>query len=167
MYVYGDYCSGEIWAAGAQGGAWTPVPLPIETETLTTFGEDVAGELYVGTETGFLYRIDSAGPQTPLIGTISPDRGFERGGDRVTITGAGFAGGAEVLFGAAPAAAVIVVSPTELTAITPSLPEGAVDVSVSNPGAPPAVRTGGFVYVEMPRVTTPTRETRVVTRSQA
>jgi hypothetical protein len=167
MYVYGDYCSGEIWAASALGGAWTPVPLPIETETLTTFGEDVAGELYVGTETGFLYRIDSAGPQTPVIGTISPDRGYERGGDRVTITGASFASGAEVLFGATPAAAVIVVSPTELTAITPPLPKGVVDVNVSNPGAPPAVRPGGFVYLEIPRVTPPARETRVVTRGQA
>jgi len=167
MYVYGDYCLGEIWAASAQEGAWTPVLLPIETDTLTTFGEDVAGELYVGTETGFLYRIDSAGPQTPVIGSISPDRGYARGGDRVTITGASFAGGAEVLFGVTPAVGVTVVSPTELTAITPPLPKGVVDVTVSNPGAPPAVRPEGFVYVEMPRVTPPTRETRVVTRGQA
>jgi glucose/arabinose dehydrogenase len=57
FYVYGDYCTGEIWAANQ--------PVTPRVRFLTTFGEDVAGELYLGTESGTLFRAVSVNPVTP------------------------------------------------------------------------------------------------------
>ncbi len=163
-YVYGDYCSGEIWGAIRDGDDWTEELLPISTGGLTTFGEDLAGELYVGNSDGILYRIDPVTPPTPDIESITPHQGYERGSETVTITGSGFVGGAQVLFGITPALAVTVVSPTELRAVTPPQPRGLVDVTVTNPGAPSAFEPAGFLYVAMPRVTPRSNETRVITR---
>ena len=58
-YVYGDLCSGRIWSAArdAQGG-WTAVQELSSGLTITTFGEDEAGELYVASaDGGAIYRI--------------------------------------------------------------------------------------------------------------
>ena len=54
-YLYGDYCSGQIYGGGQ---LLTPI-LP----GLTTFGQDAAGELYAATDGGLLLRI--AHPQAP------------------------------------------------------------------------------------------------------
>jgi len=163
-YVYGDFCSGEIWAAFRAGDTWTEEFLPIQAGGLTTFGEDLAGELYVGTQAGNLYRIDPVAPTTPVIGSITPQQGYERGSDDVTIEGSGFASGVQVLFGGTPALAVTLVSSTELLVRTPPRAAGAVDVTVTNTGAPPVVAPAGFVYVPMPRVSPRPGETRVITR---
>ena len=48
-YVYGDFCSGELWAASGSGASWQPTLLPVRANGLTTFGEDGTGELYLGT----------------------------------------------------------------------------------------------------------------------
>jgi glucose/arabinose dehydrogenase len=60
-YVYGDYCSGEIFAvaAGASSPA-SPVRL-LDTDLLiSSFGESAGGELYVVDLAGTLYRVDPA-----------------------------------------------------------------------------------------------------------
>jgi glucose/arabinose dehydrogenase len=164
-YLFGDYCSGEIFGARpAGGGAFTSELMTIAADLLTTFGEDASGELYVGTGGGFVYRIEGPAPISPVIGTIAPATGYERGGEAVRITGANFTGATTVRFGANPAAAVSVLSPTELTAITPPGELGLVVVTVANPGATPAVRPDGFAYVAIPRVVPPDHGTRVVTR---
>src|SRR6185369_8143947 len=49
VYLYGDYCFG--WLFG-DGQMLTP-----NVPQLTSFGEDTAGEIYLGTETGRLFRI--------------------------------------------------------------------------------------------------------------
>lgn len=67
-YVYGDYCSGEIFAANNPGGIWssgTSAPLLDNAFNITTFGEDELGELYV-TGSGTVYRIVGASPQADL-----------------------------------------------------------------------------------------------------
>lgn len=50
-YVYGDYCSGNIWGfdaiAAASGGAVQPRLLIESGATITSFAEDDDGELYV------------------------------------------------------------------------------------------------------------------------
>ncbi|HEY3203804.1 MAG TPA: PQQ-dependent sugar dehydrogenase [Thermoanaerobaculia bacterium] len=161
-YLYGDYCSGEIWTASPQLGTWSSVLLPVEAPSLTTFGEDFWGEIYVGTETGTLYRMRSSIPLPPVIGAVAPASGLTRGYETVTITGANFTGQTQVAFGP-NLATVTVINPTTLTAVTPPHPPGTVDVIVGNPGAPPATKAGAFAYFAIPRAT-PRPGTRVVER---
>jgi glucose/arabinose dehydrogenase len=50
-YLFGDYCTGDVWAGveDAMSGSWSVVDLafPNDLSTLTTFGEDESGEVYV------------------------------------------------------------------------------------------------------------------------
>ena len=49
-YLYGDYCSGRIWAltaADATSGTAAPQLVLSSRLTLSSFGEDRDGELYV------------------------------------------------------------------------------------------------------------------------
>ena len=57
-YLYGDYCSGTIWSATQTGSAWTARTLLTTTLRISSFGEDVSGELYVlDVVKGVVYRI--------------------------------------------------------------------------------------------------------------
>jgi len=61
MYLYGDYCSGKIWALEKQGGAWNSRLVLSSSLTISTFGEDEAGEIYVANGTGgTVFRIDGS-----------------------------------------------------------------------------------------------------------
>lgn len=57
-YVFGDYCSGTVWslrvASGAAQGVRTE---PFRIRSLTSFGEDPAGELYATSHEGVVYRL--------------------------------------------------------------------------------------------------------------
>lgn len=57
VYFYGDYCFGSLFGNGQMLAPSVP--------QLTTFGEDAAGELYLGTEDGRLSRIASPATPTP------------------------------------------------------------------------------------------------------
>lgn len=46
-YVFGDYCSGRIFAIDAAGGSQQPVLVLDSGHTISSFGEDEAGELYM------------------------------------------------------------------------------------------------------------------------
>ena len=55
-YVYGDYCSGKIWVATPNAaGAWTARVLLTTSMDISSFGEDLNGELYVLDLTGSVY----------------------------------------------------------------------------------------------------------------
>ena len=163
-YVYGDFCSGQIWAAAQQSGTWSPVLLPINLPQLTTFGEDAFGELYAATSTGSLYLIAPPAALPPTIVTINPPSGFTRGGESVAITGTNFTSQTHVFFGAFPAA-VQVQSSMALVAIAPAHPAGLVDITVVNTGLTPAVRALAFGYLPISVVPTPGgRLPRVVPR---
>ena len=58
-YIFGDYCSGAIWALSQDsGGAWTKTDLLRYDSGLSSFGEDEQGELYmVNLGDGILYRL--------------------------------------------------------------------------------------------------------------
>lgn len=59
-YVYGDYCSGRIWALDLSGFQPRNELLDVGTFSgLTSFGEDAAGELYLVRSTGRVYRFSS------------------------------------------------------------------------------------------------------------
>ncbi len=58
-YLYGDWCSGNIWATEASSG-WSSELLPISLPGVTSFGEDAAGNLYA-TDGSELFRVDDPG----------------------------------------------------------------------------------------------------------
>ncbi|MBW8874198.1 MAG: PQQ-dependent sugar dehydrogenase [Acidobacteria bacterium] len=60
-YVFGDFCSGVLWAAFRQGAGFTVRTLDGRLPNLITFGEDKNGELYAATLDGGLYRLSGSG----------------------------------------------------------------------------------------------------------
>jgi len=48
-YVYGDYCSGRVWAVNTADDESAPVQLANTGATITSFAQDAAGELYLVT----------------------------------------------------------------------------------------------------------------------
>jgi hypothetical protein len=109
-YFFGDYCTGRIWGATPNvSGSWTAVQLLDTNLSIATFGEDAAGNLYVGHHGGQLHRIVSvaalprltiskAGTGSGLI-TSSPVAiycgtlcGFEASGNKLAFSAAPDAG---------------------------------------------------------------------------
>jgi len=65
-YFYGDFCTGKMWGATASGSGFTSRLLTDTTMQITTFGEDVNGELYVADyRTGTIYQVTDAEPGLP------------------------------------------------------------------------------------------------------
>jgi glucose/arabinose dehydrogenase len=57
-YFFGDYCSGIVWSLRIDGGQEADVRRePFRVGSLTSFGEDTAGEVYLATGTGRIYRL--------------------------------------------------------------------------------------------------------------
>ncbi|WP_432014550.1 IPT/TIG domain-containing protein [Streptomyces cucumeris] len=116
--------------AGAAGPANVTVTTPGGSGTLP------AGYLYLA---------------VPTITGVSPSSGPLLGGQTVTITGSGFAAGTTtVLFGLVPGLSVTVVSPTQLTVVTPP-GVGTVDVTVTTLGGT-ATLPGAYTYAVSPTV---------------
>jgi glucose/arabinose dehydrogenase len=59
-YLYGDFCSGALFAARRRQGAWTTTRLTPNLPSLRSFGEDVDGEIYLLTGTT-VFRLVGAG----------------------------------------------------------------------------------------------------------
>ncbi len=57
-YIFGDFCSGYIWALDANGQARELIRSNLK---LSAFGEDLAGELYALDYTGGVYRLRAPG----------------------------------------------------------------------------------------------------------
>lgn len=55
IYFYGDYCSGIIWGLIRLNGQWQSQVLFEAGVTITSFGEDEAGEVYLASDNGSLY----------------------------------------------------------------------------------------------------------------
>jgi glucose/arabinose dehydrogenase len=57
-YFFGDYCSGNVWSFRIESGRATDVRREsFRVGELTSFGEDVAGELYFATGEGRIYKL--------------------------------------------------------------------------------------------------------------
>ena len=65
-YFYGDYCTGRLFANDV---LLTPRPT-----SLTTFGQDAAGELYLGTGGGGFFRVAEVGAPTVTPTPTRSDR---------------------------------------------------------------------------------------------
>jgi len=59
-YVFGDFCSGRIWLALPGGGGWVANEWSDTSLSISSFGEDEDGELYVVDLDGGVYRFASA-----------------------------------------------------------------------------------------------------------
>lgn len=60
VYLYGDFCSGEIYGLLNQGnGAWQNERLYDTSFQITSFGVDEQGEVYVVDRTGGIYRLQA------------------------------------------------------------------------------------------------------------
>ena len=154
LYLYGDYCLGRLYASGEL--------LSLTVSQLTTFGEDLAGELYLGTLDGRLFRVVSNAatpsptatstrtptvtptPVVPVVTSIDPATGTTRGGSVVTIRGNFFQPGAVVFFGGVRAASAVVVNATTLIAVTQAQGAGLVDVTVTNLDGGTVIVPGAF-----------------------
>jgi glucose/arabinose dehydrogenase len=61
-YVYADYCSGNMWTLSTSGGSPRNVSSVVKdagVQSITSFGEDGSGMLYVCSAQGSLYRFAS------------------------------------------------------------------------------------------------------------
>ena len=57
-YLYGDYCSGTVWSLRVVDGRATEVRRErVRLPLLSSFGEDAAGELYLVSQAGSVYRL--------------------------------------------------------------------------------------------------------------
>jgi glucose/arabinose dehydrogenase len=57
-YIYGDYCSGNIWALGYQNNTVSRNVLLVDSGlSITSFGEDLSGNLYILSGQGGIYTL--------------------------------------------------------------------------------------------------------------
>ena len=56
-YLFSDYCTGRLWSLRESGGRWVMEELRATGLTVSSFGEDQAGELYVVDHRGTVYQI--------------------------------------------------------------------------------------------------------------
>jgi len=108
--------------------------------------EDVSGNL---SPHSAILTVNSAAVDAPVLASLDPNSGFSDGGTLVNVYGSGFdPAGAQVLLGAVPVDATV-LSPFHLTITTPTAPDGAVDVAVTNTasGLSSNILTGGYTYV--------------------
>jgi glucose/arabinose dehydrogenase len=57
-YFYGDYCSGTVWSLRISGGRASDLRRePFTANGLTSFGEDAAGNLYLATASGRIFKL--------------------------------------------------------------------------------------------------------------
>jgi len=57
IYLFGDYCSGQVWGLLNLNGSWQAQQLFSYVGAITTFGVDEAGEVYLASDSGEIYRL--------------------------------------------------------------------------------------------------------------
>ena len=57
IYLYGDYCKGHVWGLLRSDGQWQSQLLFEAGMTITSFGQDESGEIYLAGDMGGVYRL--------------------------------------------------------------------------------------------------------------
>ena len=57
IYLYGDYCTGYVWGLINVDGGWQNNLLFQPNVRITSFGQDKAGEIYMVSDTGEVYKL--------------------------------------------------------------------------------------------------------------
>ncbi len=79
IYLYGDYCSGRVWGMKRSGEQWLAQELARTKLSISTFGEDEDGELYIADHArGGIYRLEMKG-QDADAGKEKPNRSRVKG----------------------------------------------------------------------------------------
>lgn len=139
LTVSGEGFAGPLTVTVAGRKAHTVEPLDEHSFLLTVPpGEEGLADVCVTLADGsrgevrqaFLYQDPAFSPQLVMV---SPCSGLHEGGYTVTLTGGNFQAGARVLFGGLDSPDVQVLGASLLTAVTPRMPIGALDVVVENP----------------------------------
>ena len=61
VYLFGDFCSGKVWGLDAAGpNTQTPVLLYDTAASISSFGQDGAGNLYLVDRNGDIWLIKDA-----------------------------------------------------------------------------------------------------------
>ena len=104
----------------------------------------VAGGLTATSYSGYTYV-----SVAPTVSAINPNFGPSIGGTPITVIGTNLTGTTSVTVGGAAATSVVVVSSTQITAVTPTGTVGARDVIVTTTNGT-VTKTGGFTYIASP-----------------
>jgi len=121
-YLYSDNCLGDIYSGTQAGdGSWSTALLKSTSLSVSGFGQDEAGELYVcDLGGGKVYRVDPSPYPVPAAASLSPaaviagDPGFT-----LTVNGSGFVYGSVVRWNGSDRPTTF-VSGTKLTAAIPA-----------------------------------------------
>ncbi|HLI73756.1 MAG TPA: IPT/TIG domain-containing protein, partial [Acidimicrobiales bacterium] len=93
-------------------------------------------------------------PPAPVVTGVSPTSGPSTGGTPVTITGSGFTGASQVLFGGLAVSSYTVVNDGEITTTSPPESPATVDVTVTAAGGDSATNANDkFTYNPPPQPT--------------
>lgn len=57
IYFYGDYCAGTVWGLILSNGGWQSQRLFEAGVSITSFGQDESGEIYLLSDDGNVYRL--------------------------------------------------------------------------------------------------------------
>ena len=139
------------------GSACNNVVVGSATEITCTTTPHAAGVVAVtvtnpDTQTGTLANAYTYQAASTVTG-IAPVSGPLAGGTNVTIAGTDFLGGAIVDIGGNACAAVVVVSPLQITCTTAARAAGVVAVTVTNPDTQTGTLNASFTYQAAPTVT--------------
>lgn len=71
FYLYGDFGSGNIWATQPLGTGWDNRLVLASGRSISTFGEDESGELYVADYGGDIYLLAAGPPAVSANGVVN------------------------------------------------------------------------------------------------
>lgn len=80
-YLYADYCNGNMWVAFRSNNTWQSARFLTPGFSVSSFGEDQAGEVYVTDYSGKVWQIDPVAPHvtntpvpsnTPVTPSVTP-----------------------------------------------------------------------------------------------
>ncbi len=120
-YLYGDFCTGRIWRAVQAGnGTWSSTLLVDGSYSISGWGEDEAGEMYLTDLSGFVYKVTPTANPAPAASGLLPAAVIAADPDfALTVNGTGFVYESVVRWNGQDRPTTF-VSPTTLTASIPA-----------------------------------------------
>jgi hypothetical protein len=109
-----------------------PIACPSPTTTTLTPAPSTSTSTTTSTSTSTTTTTVPA--PAPSVGGLSPDSGWDTGGQSIQVYGSGLSGATAVYFGTTPAQSFTVQNDGMIYAVTPVLDAGSYEVTVVTPG---------------------------------